>query len=160
VDQRWIPDKENEGQSPLVKLRWGSLHRHTVITDKSQSKSVFTCCKTSSLREGLSAPICFLLCNWVAVNENLCRMHKLYLLPQCSHRGSSVPFCTSRCPFGTYSLSHFLQPCNTEVTLAFPSASVIRCKRGCGTKVTLLSPRMGFLQLTRVHTTVMPSLLI
>lgn len=44
--------------------------------------------------------------------------------------------------------------------LAFPSASVIRCKRGCCTKVTWLSPKMGIRKLTCVHTTLMPSLLL
>lgn len=46
----------------------------------------------------------------------------------------------------------------TWVLLAFPSASVIRCKRGRDTKVTL-SPRMDFLQLTCVHGTAVHSLL-
>lgn len=78
-------------------------------------------------------------------------MHKLHLLPWCSHWGSFVPLCMSRCPFGTYSPSHFLQPSNSEVLLVFPSASVIMCKRGCDTKVTLLSPRMGLLHLTCTH---------
>lgn len=93
-------------------------------------------------------------------SESLCVRHRLYLFSQHSRGGSLGPFCTSRCPFGICSPRHFLQPCNSEVHLAFPSASVIRCKRGCDTKVTLLSPRMDFLQLTCVHTTAMHSLLL
>lgn len=82
------------------------------------------------------------------------------VFPQRSHQGSSGPLCTPTCPFGIYSPGRFLQPCNSEVLLAFPSASVIGCKRGWDTKVTLLSPRMDFLQLTRGHSTAMHSLLI
>lgn len=90
-------------------------------------------------------------------SKNLYTMHKLYIFSQHSHWGSSGPLHMSRCPFGIYSPSHFLQPCNSEGPLAFSSASVIRCKRGCNTKVTLLSPRMDFLQLTRMHTTAVHS---
>lgn len=93
-------------------------------------------------------------------SENLCMMRKPPIFSQYSHRGSSDPLCMSRCPFGISSPSHFLQPCISEMLLAFPPASVIRCKGGCDTKMTLLSPRMDFLQLTHIHTTAMHSLLI
>ena len=92
--------------------------------------------------------------------ERLCVMHKLCLLSQHAQGGSLGPLCMSRCPFGSQCSSCFLQPCNAEVLLAFPSASVIRCKRGCDTKVTLLSPRMDFPQLTRVHGTAVHSPLV
>lgn len=87
-------------------------------------------------------------------------MHRLCLLSQHSHGGSLGPLCMSRCPFGIQCSSCFLQPCDSEVLLAFPSARVIRCKRGCDTKVTPLSPRMDFLQLTCVHGTAAHSLLV
>ena len=147
---------KNHRRSPTVRHGWVSSrpwHNECITAKQTKGHLCLSGKCILGLHVGPHASL-WLLKSHPAVHldsspsERLCVMRKLCLHSQHSHGGSLGPLCMSRCPFGIQCSSCFLQPCNSKVLLAFPSASVIRCKRGRDTKVTLLSPRMDFLQLT------------
>lgn len=67
---------------------------------------------------GAVPPACLWFLNWyhfIQLDFNHSESpHRRLRRSQCSEGRSSVPFCTSRCPFGIYPPSPFLLPCNFQ----------------------------------------------
>lgn len=139
---------KNHRRSPTVRHGWVSSRPwHNEVCNCQTDKKLITPCLEECIL-GLHVGPCLSgswsltpLCTWIPVPaETLCVMRKLCLHSQHSHGGSLGPLCTSRCPFGISVPVASSRPCNSKVLLAFPSASVIRCKEDDDTKVTLYPP--------------------